>query len=80
MKLFNADASGCLCTYVSNVPVDATKLTHHYFIPILLFLYCLHPKPALMTFILATPWLFDILIIHHYTCIIQNNLTDQHIQ
>ena len=36
--------------YVSNVAVDTTRLTCHYFIPVLPFLYCLDPKSALTAF------------------------------
>ena len=36
--------------YVSNVAVDTTRLTYHYFIAVLLFLYCLDAKSALAVF------------------------------
>ena len=50
MKLLNADTSGCSHMYISNVAADTTRLTCHYFIPILQFLYCLDPKLALTAF------------------------------
>ena len=62
--------------------MDTTRLICHYFILIPLLLYCLDPKLALTAFsYVAASWLpwFDILIITcHYTCLIQNNLTDLH--
>ena len=39
-----------LFTYVSDVAVDTTRLTCHYFVPVLPFLYCLDPKLALIAF------------------------------
>ena len=36
--------------YVSDVAADTTRLTYHYFVPVLPFLYCLDPKLALMAF------------------------------
>ena len=48
MKLLNFHIR--LFTYVSDVAVDTTRLTCHYFVPILPFLYCLDPKLALMVF------------------------------
>ena len=69
------EVSQCQCislfTYVSNVAADTTRLTRCYYIVQTL-------SWDFNGIQLATPWLpqLDILILHHYTCIIQNNLND----
>ena len=52
MKLLNVDALGCLRMYIiiSQVVVNTTKLTCHYFVAIPPFIYCLDPKSALTAF------------------------------
>ena len=64
------------CTVVA----DTTRLTCHYFVPIPPLLYCSDPKSALAAFIYPLHGChgFHMLIMHHYMCIMQNNMTDLH--